>query len=249
MRVNRWLFGGKFFKHDNPVSDKNTTHHKQQNMPLTVTTLSRVHLVPGYSAQPILQQDVPTIGSFLFDSKLRLSVNRLLYEDWPATSTQKTHYTNVVQEALQNNQNMDTWKVVEDETNGIVGHLFLTRYRSTSTETTRETGDEAKRGNSATTNGAEAPKGMVPAVFRMVTETVKKLDEQAGLVGVDHLSKFSSFSCILIHRYSGFVVWLADAETQGLRISGSRRHIEVAELARAWCDYVRRKHGQHVPKE
>ncbi|KAI1130426.1 hypothetical protein F5Y10DRAFT_235649 [Nemania abortiva] len=114
--------------------------------------------VPNYSVVPMTEDDVPTITGFLYDSKLQLSINRLLISDWPNPPFQKAHYGGVIERSVLDQQ-LTSLKVVDNTTKRAVAHLFYGRKPSRATE----------QGSS------EVPAGFAPDVYRAVMEFSKEL--------------------------------------------------------------------------
>lgn len=90
--------------------------------------------IPGYTLRPVQSSDIPALSDLLYKSKLSLTVNRLLFKDWPNEAVQRRKYAAVF-EGLDLSKT-EFVSVVDDETGDLVGHLALTRRRSiSSTET------------------------------------------------------------------------------------------------------------------
>ncbi|RYC65466.1 hypothetical protein CHU98_g742 [Xylaria longipes] len=114
--------------------------------------------------------DIPTMSSFLQDSKLHLAINRFLIEDWPNPPVQNALYTEAVKSGLSNPQTT-CLKVVGDISKQSVAYLFYTKQK-------------LPRGKN------EVPAGVVPEVFWTVTTAVQELqsDLQAEeFIGLTHI--------------------------------------------------------------
>ncbi|TVY81310.1 hypothetical protein LSUE1_G003357 [Lachnellula suecica] len=124
------------------------------------------------SIQPRTESDIPEQAQMLLDSKLALTINRLLFKDWPNETAQRKNYTNAI-EAASKNPAIETLKVIDDETHSMVGYLVLTRQTPPEVKADPGTGDKKR----------EVPESMNEEVFHAVMEA-------AGEVGmakdIDH---------------------------------------------------------------
>lgn len=127
-----------------------------------------------YSILPATAVDVPAIGAAVHTSKQSLTVNRLLFHDWPNEEAQKPIYLGAVQAGLED-PNFEQWKVVHLESGEIVGHVCLTRKQAMGTT----------KSDSMPTKPDEVPAGMNAKVFQIVIDTVQKLD--VDLSSYDHI--------------------------------------------------------------
>lgn len=90
--------------------------------------------VPGYTIRPVQSSDIPALSDLLYESKLNLTINRLLFKDWPNEAVQRRNYAAIF-ESLDRSKT-EFVSVVDDGTGEVVGHFALTRRRPTpSTET------------------------------------------------------------------------------------------------------------------
>ncbi|KAF2971634.1 hypothetical protein GQX73_g2032 [Xylaria multiplex] len=128
--------------------------------------------VPNHSVVPITKDDVPIIGGYLQASKLQLSINRFLINDWPNFPLQNAHYTSVIASSLANPQ-MTCLKIVNDTSQQPVAHLFYTRKSSRSMGrdrlSTEESGGEGSR---------KVPVGFVPDVYQTVMDFAQELQPE-----------------------------------------------------------------------
>lgn len=51
---------------------------------------------PGYTLRPVQSSDIPVLGDLLYNSKLALTINRLLFKDWPNEAAQRRNYAAVL---------------------------------------------------------------------------------------------------------------------------------------------------------
>lgn len=126
-----------------------------------------------YSILPVAPSDLPTIAEFLYSSKLKLTINRLLFKDWPNEAAQRRQYTGAVEGALAD-PNTESLKAVDAASGEIVGYLAVTR-------------------KSATRPAAEVeksvPEAFNPEVYQAVIRAAGELSKE--MEGVDHLSNLS----------------------------------------------------------
>lgn len=132
-----------------------------------------------YSIVPITPQDVATIALHVWTSKQSLTINRVLFKDWPNEAAQKAVYAAGVESQFKNPQ-CQTWKAVDDESGEIVGHVVLTRNQAVSR-------DSSSEGNDRKQDEKEIPSDFRPEVFKAVTEAfieINKVSEE-----LDHFGK------------------------------------------------------------
>jgi hypothetical protein len=72
------------------------------------------------------EKDIQVLGDLLLRSKLSLSVNRLLWKNWPNETAQREQYTAAVASALKH-PNMLDLKATDSQTGQIVGYTCLTK--------------------------------------------------------------------------------------------------------------------------
>jgi hypothetical protein len=87
----------------------------------------------NYSAQPVTSEDLPTLIQFLHESKLALTINRLLWKDCPNDICQRPQYINAIESSFKS-ESCEVFKAVDDESGAIVGHLVLTLRKPASSE-------------------------------------------------------------------------------------------------------------------
>jgi hypothetical protein len=134
--------------------------------------------IPNHSILPVLSSDLPTLANFVHSSKLPLTINRLLFKDWPNEPAQKPLYTHAVQSGFKD-PSVDCLKVVDDESRDIVGYLVLTRKRPANTErpTDKKIGDGKQN----------IPDGVDPDVYTTVLKAVTKIAKE--MEGIDHFGR------------------------------------------------------------
>jgi hypothetical protein len=134
--------------------------------------------VPNHSLFPVAGSDLPTLASFLLSCKQALTINRLLFQNWPNDAAQKPLYTAAVGGG-HSDPSVDDFKIVDDESGDLVGYLALTRKRPSVKEppAEKENGDGKQ----------SIPEGLHPLVF---AEVMKAVTEIAGeMEGVDHYGR------------------------------------------------------------
>jgi GNAT superfamily N-acetyltransferase len=130
-----------------------------------------------HSIHPVSSPDLPTLAQFLQESKLSLTINRLLFKDWPNETAQQAVYTHAVETGFQNPA-VESFKVVDDEAGLIVGHLVLSRKRPAGTEA-----PSSEKGK-----GSPVPDGVDGEVFAAVEAAIAAIDTAKD---VDHLGEFA----------------------------------------------------------
>ncbi|KPM45626.1 hypothetical protein AK830_g951 [Neonectria ditissima] len=75
---------------------------------------------------PVSSSDLHTIADFVHCAKLCLTINRLVYKDWPAEAAQKRNSTAAVESSF-NDPSVECLKAVDDVSGEIVGFLALTK--------------------------------------------------------------------------------------------------------------------------
>jgi RimJ/RimL family protein N-acetyltransferase len=128
----------------------------------------------NYSIQPIVKSDLETLTQFVQDSKLGLTINRLLWKDWPDEATQLAHYTKAIRGNWEDSD-AERFKVVDNESGLMVGHLVLTRERP----------KEKKEATNKEVEKLKTPKGMNAEVLAAV---MAAMAEVASEEDVDHIS-------------------------------------------------------------
>ncbi len=78
-----------------------------------------------YTIRPFQAGDVAETGELLFTQKLGLTINRLLFKNWPNEEVQRKNYTSTL--ANLDPDTMESLTVVENASGDIVGHLSMTR--------------------------------------------------------------------------------------------------------------------------
>ncbi|KAJ5965712.1 hypothetical protein N7481_012426 [Penicillium waksmanii] len=114
--------------------------------------------VPNYSILPVVEADLPFLAKFIHASKLRLSINRLLFENWPNETIQMKMYTGAVTSGFKDPAT-ESFKAVDTESNEIIGYFVLARKRPAQDLPEYELGANPDQGT---------PKGLNPSLFAEV---------------------------------------------------------------------------------
>ncbi|KAI9745019.1 MAG: hypothetical protein M1818_001297 [Claussenomyces sp. TS43310] len=118
------------------------------------------------SILPLTAPDLPAFAQNLRQSKYELTINRLLYNNWPNASAQLAQCTKAVQGSA-NDADSSTWKVVDDETKEMVGHFALTWKAPSKIEDVKQDGKDEFY--------PPVPDGMNEDVFRAVIKAVRDI--------------------------------------------------------------------------
>jgi GNAT superfamily N-acetyltransferase len=110
---------------------------------------------PNYSILSVEEADLPLLAKFVHASKLRLSINRLLFEDWPNETIQMKMYTDAVTSVFKD-PNTECFKAVDTDSNEIIGYFVLARKRPAQKLPEYELGANPDQ---------ETPEGMNPSLF------------------------------------------------------------------------------------
>ncbi|KAF5003514.1 hypothetical protein FDECE_9937 [Fusarium decemcellulare] len=125
---------------------------------------------------PVSSPDLPTLVDFVHASKLCLTINRLLYLNWPNDAAQRRQYKQAVESSF-NNEKVMSLKAVDDETKELVGYLVLTpKQMAEANPTPAETAESETQG---------VPQGMHPGVLAAVEDVAAKINRAASTF--DHL--------------------------------------------------------------
>lgn len=138
-----------------------------------------------YTVVPVSSEDLPTLSSFLYTAKQFLTINRVLWKNWPNEIAQRHLYSNTVESSLKN-PSIETFKAVHIESNEMVGHVVVSRCQPITEEQ-----KAARDGN----GGIQAPHFQNADVFNAVIGAVKDLDK--GVEGIDRFGPYFISLCQL----------------------------------------------------
>ncbi|KAL4969879.1 GNAT family N-acetyltransferase [Aspergillus stella-maris] len=142
--------------------------------------------VKDYTIRPFENADIPATGELLYQSKFKLTINRLLFNNWPNAEIQRQNYMSTLENL--DLKIMESLTVIDDKSGQVVGHLTVTRKRLTSkkAQISEADGDEDAPTH-RTTDFFNAD------VVEAVQEACMELDKP--MADVDHLN----LTFIIIH--------------------------------------------------
>jgi hypothetical protein len=167
---------------------------------------------------PVTEQDIPIVSRAVYSSKLPLTINRLLYKNWPNEDAQMKQGTNAVTSSLKNPLTEIFSKVVDGETGEIVGHVVLTRQVPAPTKVEDKEKDELKEKNE---QASAVPEGMDERVIAAVVKGTMELRQE--MEKIEHLGQFLLFPLAS--------ATLKNLLTPFLRVD---THLRPAISSRAW---------------
>lgn len=132
--------------------------------------------IMGISILPVAGSDLPKLAEFVHSAKLCLTINRLLYLNWPNDAAQKPQYRRAVESSFKND-NVQCLKAVDEESNELVGYLVLTRKTSVEARKDTEIGSDA--------GDQSVPEGMHAGVWSAVNHAAAEINRETD--GLDHL--------------------------------------------------------------
>ncbi|KAF7554712.1 hypothetical protein G7Z17_g2709 [Cylindrodendrum hubeiense] len=127
-----------------------------------------------HSILSVESADLPTIAEFLYSSKLKLTINRLLFKDWPNEVAQRQQYAQAVEGAF-NDAKTESLKVVDVASGEIVGYLALTQKHPVIPK--EPTNDDEKKEQSV-------PEAFNPDVLNAVRQAMAEITK--GVATIDH---------------------------------------------------------------
>jgi hypothetical protein len=139
-----------------------------------------------HTIHPVEKSDLPTLSALVGASKLALTINRLLFKDWPNEVAQKPLYTGAVEGGFANPA-FTSLKVVDNETGELVGYLGLTRKRPAVTATEEKKEEEKASGDLLNS----VPFGIVPEVLKEVARVVGEVESGNVFAGKDYYGKLN----------------------------------------------------------
>jgi GNAT superfamily N-acetyltransferase len=128
----------------------------------------------GFSILPVDRSDLSVIADFVHSSKLSLTINRLLFKDWPNEAAQKAVYTKAVESAFDDPSVEGLKALMNGE---IVGYVGLTRKRPAKNVTDRPLATDED-------GMPPPPDHFNPEVLMMVSNAVTEINKE--MEGIDH---------------------------------------------------------------
>lgn len=123
---------------------------------------------PNYSILPVVEADLPFLANFIHAAKLRLSINRLLFLDWPNGEAQMKMYTAAVISGFEDPAT-ECFKAVDLETNEIIGYLVIARKRPS---------QEPPEYEISRYSDSNTPEGLNPHVFAQVVTASAEIEKE-----------------------------------------------------------------------
>ncbi|KAL2793937.1 hypothetical protein BJX66DRAFT_351492 [Aspergillus keveii] len=131
---------------------------------------------PSYILTHFTPSHIPQTSELLFSSKLGLTINRLLFKNWPNEAVQRRNYTAVLESLPRSG--VEALSVLDEDSGEVLGHLSLTRKMPAERK-------EEDKGEEKAVKEQEVPDIFTPEVLSAVQAAVSELS--SGLEGVDHL--------------------------------------------------------------
>ncbi|KAJ5116131.1 hypothetical protein N7456_000479 [Penicillium angulare] len=125
-----------------------------------------------YTIEPVVEADLPTLGNFLHSAKLALSINRLIFLNWPNDKLQISLYSKAVKSGHEN-PSAECFKAVDNNTQEIIGYIVLGKKAPEEPE--QDTGKERDAPTQAPPEGLNPPllaevNGAVGGVLKTVQD-------------------------------------------------------------------------------
>ncbi|KAJ5288784.1 hypothetical protein N7478_001814 [Penicillium angulare] len=79
-----------------------------------------------YKIELVVENDLPTLGHLIHSAKLALSINRLIFLNWPNEILQSSLYSQAVKSGHEN-ASAECFKAVDNNTQDIIGYIVLAR--------------------------------------------------------------------------------------------------------------------------
>lgn len=138
---------------------------------------------PNYSIAPVSREDLPVLAQFLHSSKQALSINRLIFLQWPNDKLQMQMYTGAVTGGFESSD-MHDFKAVDSETGEIIGYIV---YQQNAAKTDKEI--EARNKKIAESEKT-LPDGINPPLMSDVNNATLEISKPADKL--DHVGKARS---------------------------------------------------------
>lgn len=137
---------------------------------------------PNYSILPVQETDLDFLANFVHTAKLRLSINRLLFQDWPNDPIQTQMYTAAVRSGFED-PTTQCFKAVDNHSNEIVGYFVLARKRPSQKPPQYEMSESSSQ---------DTPEGLNPLLFAEVMAASAKIERE--FKDTDHFGKWKPTS-------------------------------------------------------
>lgn len=139
----------------------------------------------NYTFRPVKSSDATVLGAILYRSKRALTINRLLFNDWPNEAVQLQNYTSTI-ESMDESM-ADSLCVVDNSSGEVIGLLALSRRKKPAEEPEKTAAGGGGGGGDAAQE--ETPAFFNADVLGMVMATVEELAVETK---VDHYGMYSS---------------------------------------------------------
>lgn len=127
---------------------------------------------PNYTITPVSESDLPFLASFIHTAKLSLSINRLIFNDWPKDATQTQMYTGAVRGGYAD-PSTECFKAVDCNSDEIIGYFVLARKQAV-----QETPAEAENKYSTPV----IPDGLNLGLFGEVMNATKQISQNVEAI-------------------------------------------------------------------
>lgn len=135
----------------------------------------------NYTFRPVQPSDAKVLGGILYRSKLALTINRLLFKNWPNEAAQLQNYTSTI-EGMDESM-ADSLSVVDNASGDVIGLLALSRRKQAAAAPADEPEKTADAGGAS----QEETTGVFNAkVLGMVMATVEELAVETK---IDHYGR------------------------------------------------------------
>lgn len=137
--------------------------------------------VPDFTIAPVERDDLPILAQFLHSSKQALSINRLIFLNWPNDELQMQMYTGAVTGGFESSE-MHDFKAVNNETKEIIGYIVFQKNGG-------KTDDEIAIRNRQVAE-SQIPEGINPPLMTDVNNATLEISKPADKI--DHVGKVFS---------------------------------------------------------
>ncbi|KAL4782615.1 hypothetical protein BJX76DRAFT_332286 [Aspergillus varians] len=137
----------------------------------------------NYTIRPMEPSDIPETSELLYESKLALMVNRLLFKNWPNEEIQRKNYRSVF-DNLEHSPG-DKLSVIANASGEVVGHFTVTRRQpAKKVEEPNPLGNEGQKKRAL----PEVPEHFNAEVLSAVQNACMELERV--MEDTDHLRRF-----------------------------------------------------------
>lgn len=123
----------------------------------------------NYTFRPVQSSDAAVLGGILYRSKRALTINRLLFNDWPNEAIQLQNYTSTI-EGMDDTM-ADSLSVVDNDSGDVIGLLALTRKKQAPAGESEKKAADASQEEAPGFFNAEVLGAVMAAVDELAVET------------------------------------------------------------------------------